>query len=162
MKKKQSITKKVLDDLGFESPRRFVKKQKPNPYNQPIFASRDFTDVFEALRKILKKHARRFEVVEDERSYYLRVPARGDIKAFMLFGVTINTSFVTFHHLALLDKNYDKRFPKALHERRHGQSVLNFCWIDKAKFKLLAKEVERVMEMAEYSGYFDRSPKSEA
>ena len=156
MKKKKSVTKQVLDEMGLASPKRFHKKKwKPNPYNAPETSLDDFTHVYDALKKLLKKHSKRFDVEEDENSYFLRVPALGDRKSFHLFGISMTSGYVSFAYFPLNDENYDKNFfPAKLRERRHGKASLNFCQIDEAMFAVLDKAIAKVIRLAENSGYF--------
>jgi hypothetical protein len=152
--KKKDINQKVLDDMGLASPKRHVRKPKRKKYGYHRYAGHDdVTDVFEALKKMLKRHRKKFEVIEEEKAYWLALPATEERPRYNLFGAYMNKGYVSFHHAALSDKSYDKRFPKQLQEIRHGWIVLNFIDIDRPRIELLEKEVVKVIGMAEASGY---------
>jgi hypothetical protein len=162
-KKKKSIAKKVLDDLGLKPPTRYERKPKPKPYPPPVYRAADFTDVYVALKKMLKKYEKRFIVRETEKEYFLRVPGRHeDEKPFDLIGIFFGAGWVSFHNNALLNESYVKTFPKELLPRRHGQTVLNFSEIDRPLFKILEREVKAVIALVEKHGYLssDRSAAS--
>ena len=161
MKKKRSINAKVLKDLGLEPPTRVVRKQKPSPYHKPGTDSRHLDEVYEALKKILVRHEKKFKVKGwqyevDEQvypSYYLHIPSQADRPEIPFLGVAKNRSYITFHLHVLMDEKFAKLLSKQLELHRHGQTVLNFTEIDRPLFKQLAKLTADLVRMAEDGGY---------
>src|SRR5215203_5890206 len=96
-----------------------------------------FTDVFSALRDILKRHAGKLVVTEDTASCYRLEGGMHPThkKPFPIAWVTVGKSYVSFHHIAVYARpELLNVVSKDLRARMQGKSCFNFTSVDPALF----------------------------
>ncbi len=96
-----------------------------------------FTDIFSALRAILKRHAGRLVVSEDSPTRYC---LEGGLhpkhkRPMPIAWVEIGKNYVSFHHMGVYARpDLLKDVSRQLKARRQGKSCFNFTIIDEALF----------------------------
>jgi hypothetical protein len=111
--------------------------------------SAKFTDVFAALRDILKRHAGRLVVAEDTASCYRLEGGMHPThkKPFPIAWVTVGKAYVSFHHMAIYARpDILKVVSKDLRARMQGKSCFNFTSVDPALFAELENLTVRGFE----------------
>ena len=99
----------------------------------PHLMSRDFDQVFAALREILKRHAGKLSVKEDSATSYC---LEGGLhpthrKPMPVAWVNVGKAYVSFHHMGVYARpDLLKGVSKALKARMQGKSCFNFTTVD--------------------------------
>ena len=97
----------------------------------------NFTQVFAALRDILKRHAGKLVVTEDTPTCYRLEGGKHPThkKPFPIAWVTIGKAYVSFHHMSVYARpDLLKGLSKELKARMQGKSCFNFTTVDPTLF----------------------------
>ena len=95
--------------------------------------TKNFPEVFSALRDILRRHAGRLAVTEDTASCYRLEGGTHPThkKPFPIAWVTVGKNYVSFHHMGVYARpDLLKGMSKELKARMQGKSCFNFTSAD--------------------------------
>jgi hypothetical protein len=124
--------------------------------NQSTSTTQEFPEVFEELRKILRKYEKRLVVKNDEPgNYYLDTPfKRDDGYAFSFGAVQIKKNYVSYHLMPLyMSAALQGRLSPELKARMQGKACFNFKKVDRSLFKELAQVTRAAFEGFQKFGY---------
>jgi len=105
-----------------------------------------FTEVFNTLREILKRHAGRLVVTEDTPGCFRLEGGRHPThrQPFPIAWVTVGKAYVSFHHMGVyIYPELLKGMSKELKARMQGKSCFNFKSVDQALFVELESLTKR-------------------
>lgn len=108
--------------------------------------SQDLSPVFTALVKIMKKHEKQLELVDNtEKNYSLYGSYSEKFKKKLFFGsVQIKKNYVSYYLMAVyMYADLAKEIPTNLKKRMQGKSCFNFNKIDNELFNQLATLSEK-------------------
>jgi hypothetical protein len=116
----------------------------------PNLMPTNFSDVFSALREILRRHAGRLVVTEDTASCFR---LEGGIhpthkKPFPIAWVAVGKAYVSFHHMGVYVRpDLLKGVSKELKARMQGKACFNFKSTDPALFAELEDLTVRAFDV---------------
>ena len=121
------------------------------------------TEVFAALREILKRHAGRLVVADDTSKCYR---LEGGLhpthqKPFPIAWITVGKAYVSFHHMGVYARpELLKGVSKELKARMQGKSCFNFTTIDDETMRELAALTKQGIERFRQANLALKQPKS--
>lgn len=117
--------------------------------------TKDFQQIFERLKQILKPYEANLLVKQDsQEGYSLDTPFQVKYKKEVFFGaVQVNKNYVSFHLMPVyIFPELLEGISPALKKRMQGKSCFNFTTIDEPLFSELAELTRRGAEQFRHAG----------